>query len=325
MTKANYPTFNAPHWAKNPHFQTILPRLLFTKSLVDVEWQNFATRDGDRIELAWFKRGVTKPKAVVCIFHGLEGSVNSHYITTLVPKLNNDFWVVVVHFRGCGRTPNELPRSYHSGDTGDALEVAESLRQQYPHLPLHAIGFSLGGNMLLKLLGENSTTLFSSAVAVSPPFNLAKCASSISNGFSRIYERHLLRSMRQRFKQKAVRHNYQELINLSEEKLFSLDSFWAFDEHITGPLHGFKDANDYYQKSSSISFMAHINTRTLVLHALDDPFMSPDIVPNKQQISDKVTLEVSAHGGHVGFMQGTPWRPTLWLPGRIKHYFETGN
>lgn len=318
-----YPLFKAPKWAKNPHLQTILPRFYFTKSFPGGEWQDFVTTDGDRVELTWFKDKTSLPRGIVCLFHGLEGSVDSHYITTLLNEIASEFWVVVVHFRGCGRRTNLLPRSYHSGDTADAASVIATLARDYPNLPIHGVGFSLGGNMLLKLLGEQgATSKLASAAVVSPPFDLAKCSTSISSGFSKLYERHLLRSMRKRFLDKAKVHNYRDLINLPEEEIKALNSFWAFDDAITGPLHGFNDANDYYTRSSAIGYMRNIRTRTLVLHAYDDPFMSPDIVPSRHDVTESVTLEVSENGGHVGFLQGTPWRPTLWLPGRIKHFLQ---
>lgn len=317
-----YPKFEAPKWAENPHVQTILPRLLFGRRQIDGEWQDFTTSDGDNIEITWFRRAANS-KGIICIFHGLEGSVESHYISTLLPQLTQDWHVAVVHFRGCGRRANKLPRSYHSGDTGDAKEIIESLQRQFPDTPLHALGFSLGGNMLLKLLGEyEASSPITSAIAVSPPFDLASCATSISTGFSKIYERHLLKSMRQKFRNKAALHDYQTLLSLSEQAIEKLSSFWAFDDKITGPLHGFKNADDYYAQCSATRFMSKINTRTLVLHAYDDPFMSPDIVPNEENVSECVTLEVSRKGGHVGFLQGPLWQPTLWLPGRIAHYFN---
>lgn len=313
--------FTPPWWARNPHLQTIFPRVFPIQKDLLVENERLKTDDGDFIELAWYRKAKV-PKGIVVIFHGLEGSIESHYAQSLIARLDKlGWWSVLMHFRGCGPTPNNLPRSYHSGDTGDARMLISELATRYPKLNKVAIGFSLGGNMLLKLLGETpEQNVISSAVAVSPPFDLAMCSESIGKGFSKIYQNYLVTSMKKRFHEKAKSHNYSELIGLDSEDISQLANFFDFDDKITGPLHGFEGAHDYYAKCSSIGFLRDIETPTLILHAKDDPFMHPDIVPKCEQLSSKVRLELSEKGGHVGFIYGKPWSHKVWLHDRIEQH-----
>lgn len=310
--------FEAPFWARNRHVQTIWPRFFVRKPRPALSWEKFDTPDGDFVELAWSKNKSSQ-KGLVVIFHGLEGSAESHYAAHLMAMLDKLGWrYVLVHFRGCGPSQNQTARSYHSGETADNRLVLESLKSRFPDQPLIAIGYSLGGNMLLKMLGESeSNDLLHQAIVVSPPFDLARCSESIAKGFSRIYQKHLLKSMRRKFEQKYARYDYVKLLGLRIEELQNFRSFYDFDDRITGPLHGFANARDYYSRCSANRFMQKISVPTLVLHAKDDPFMSPDIVPQAEQISPAVTIELSERGGHVGFLQGSFWRPKFWVNERI--------
>ncbi|GAB3014334.1 hydrolase [Bowmanella dokdonensis] len=320
--------FKPPWWARNPHIQTIWPRLLQRRRPVQLNWESLDLPDGDFVELAWTPRPSDEKGLVIC-FHGLEGSVKSHYANDMLAEFNQQGWqAVMMHFRGCGSRPNRTLRAYHSGDTGDALYLLETLDRRFTSLPKVAVGFSLGANMLLKLLGEQVNQRFiKAAVAISPPFRLLECANSIGKGFSRLYQRYLLNSMCQRLLHKMKHFDYSDL-SLDEEKVRSFRSFLDFDQHITAPLHGFRDALDYYGKCSAATFLSHIQTPTLVLHAKDDPFMSPSVVPSSNELSAFVRLELSKQGGHVGFMQGTPWRPRIWTHQRIvnfvRPYLENG-
>ncbi|BDX04582.1 hydrolase [Planctobacterium marinum] len=311
--------FKAPFWARNRHLQTIWPRFLVRKPKLDLHWEKLATPDDDFIELAWTKNEPSQ-KGLVVIFHGLEGSVDSHYAAHLMAMLSTQGWRgVLVHFRGCGPLGNQTARSYHSGETQDNKRVLEELRRRYPDMPFVGIGYSLGGNMLLKLLGEEpEQSWLQQAVAVSPPFDLARCSEAIAQGFSRVYQYHLLKSMRRKFSEKFHRFDYRTLLGLNLAELNNFKSFYQFDDKITGPLHGFKNALDYYQRCSANQFMQSIKTPTLVLHAKDDPFMTPDIVPHGKRISPSVRIELSERGGHVGFLQGSLLNPVFWVNERIK-------
>ncbi|GAA0343510.1 hydrolase [Bowmanella denitrificans] len=314
--------FRPPWWAKNRHVQTIWPRWLQKRRRIALNWEALELPDGDFVELAWTPEQKHQHGLVVC-FHGLEGSARSHYANDMLAVLHEQGWrAVMMHFRGCGNQPNRTLRAYHSGDTEDARFLLDTLQQRFPLLPKVGMGFSLGANMLLKLLGERvSQSWFRAAIAISPPFRLADCAHSINQGFSRLYQRYLLGSMCKRLLDKMQRLDFSQL-GLDAGKVNSFKSFRDFDQHVTAPLHGFACADDYYQQCSAVSYMDKINTPTLVLHALDDPFMSPQVVPKTNEISPYVRLELSRQGGHVGFMQGTPWRPLIWTHNRVVEFIR---
>ena len=316
--------FVAPWWAKNRHVQTIWPRIAQRRQQFAPKMQRLTLPDSDFVDLAW--SAVPKdPEGMVVLFHGLEGSVKSHYANDMMATLQAQGWAsVMMHFRGCSGEPNLTPRAYHSGDTGDALYFLQWLEKQYPGVPKVAVGFSLGANMLLKLLGEHPQQAFlKAAVAVSPPMRLARCADSINHGFSRLYQWYLMNSMTQNLASKMATMDYQGRLRLGDKQPEQLQTFREFDDAVTAPLHGFNDADDYYQRCSSIGFLKSIATPTLILHAMDDPFMDPGVVPTDAELSDSVRCEVSEHGGHVGFMQGSPWRPQVWLHRRIADFAHT--
>lgn len=320
----NNHSFKPPFWAKNRHVQTIWPRFFQKRLSLETRQQRLELPDGDFVDLAWSPRP-ENCKGLIPMFHGLEGSINSHYANDMVARLVKDgWWVVLMHFRGCSGAPNRLPRSYHSGDTGDALFFLEYLKQKLLDVPIKAaIGFSLGANMLLKLLGEQPKQNYvKSAIAISPPFKLSECSDSIAKGFSNIYQKYLLASMCNNVLTKMKNINLSNYLTIKPEQVSEIKSFREFDEHITAPLHGFEDANDYYNKSSCIHFLKKIETPTLVIHAKDDPFMNETVVPEPEQMSSQIQLEVSEKGGHVGFIQGTPWRPQMWLHDRILNFLN---
>jgi predicted alpha/beta-fold hydrolase len=220
-----------------------------------------------------------------------------------------------MHFRGCSGEPNRLARSYHSGDTGDLAYLVEALRQREPGAPIAIVGFSLGGNVLLKWLGQTGNhASVRAAVAVSPPFVLHDAVDRMQQGFSRLYQWYLLRSMRRAVAEKRDHVTFP----IKVDDLAVLKNFRDFDERVTAPLHGFDGANHYYTVSSSRQYLKDIAIPTLILHARDDPFMSEAAIPGDDELSETVTLELSARGGHVGFIAGAwPWRPRYWLEQRI--------
>ncbi len=225
---------------------------------------------------------------------------------------------VFMHFRGCSHDFNRLERNYHSGDTGDIASLLETLAKRHPDTPLAAIGYSLGGNALLKYLGEDSGRHYlTAAVAVSVPFLLAIGADRLDQGLSRIYQRYLIASLRK--KVKAKYRNRQTTFSL--ENLDNLTTFRLFDDQITAPLHGFKDVDDYYNRASSRQFLPYIDTPTLIIHALDDPFMTAAAIPQKHELAQQVCLELADKGGHVGFIGGKyPWQADYWLEQRIPEF-----
>jgi predicted alpha/beta-fold hydrolase len=315
--------YQSPAWCKNRHVQTIWGKYGVRRAPIAWRLERFALPDNDYVELAWAPEP-NQVKGVVTLFHGLEGSKDSHYIQDAVAAFaDTDYQVVLMHFRGCHGEPNLTHRAYHSGETSDALVFAKALQTRFPNTPLFAVGFSLGGNMLMKLAGETGADCpFVSCVSVSAPLRLDQCADAIQQGFARVYEAKLLRSMQANLRAKMASMDYQGKVRVSAATVKNLDTFTKFDENVTAPLHGYAGADDYYQKCSGLQFLKSIQAPTLVLHALDDPFMNHNVVPKVQELSPNVAYELSRRGGHVGFLMGPPWRMGSWLQTRIPDFIE---
>jgi hypothetical protein len=307
--------FKPAWWLKSPHLQTIWPSLLRPAQPIDVKWERLELADGDFIDLAWRRR----ERPLVLLIHGLEGSLDSHYATPMLKVLEQQgFSAVFMHLRGCGREPNRLMRSYHSGATEDLAEVLEQLERRGER-PDALIGISLGGNLLLKYLGETgSAARTRTAIAISVPFQLDKAAARLQQGFSRIYGRYLLNKLIRSYRLKFT-HRTSPL-NLPINRIGSI---YEFDQWITAPLNGFDGADDYYRRCSCSAFLKRIETPTLILHAADDPFMPPEVVPEITDLGPGVILELCRQGGHVGFIQGRwPWRPHYWLERRVPTFLR---
>lgn len=315
--------FRPPWWATNRHVQTIWPRFFLKRQSFTPQWERLELPDGDFVDLAWGEKHQSA-KGVMVLFHGLEGSVNSHYANDMMAVFERQGWItVLMHFRGCSGETNRTTRAYHSGETTDALYLLNWLKDKFPGLPIMAIGFSLGANMLLKLLGENpKQDILHCAVAVSPPMKLDECALSINQGFSRLYQGHLMKSMVANLLSKMQDIDYSAFPAITHQKVSSLKNFREFDDLVTAPLHGFDGADDYYHKCSAFSYLKHIATPTLILHAADDPFMNEKVIPLASDLSPFVRCEVSKKGGHVGFMQGSPLNPTIWLHERVTEFVQ---
>jgi predicted alpha/beta-fold hydrolase len=317
--------FKPAQFLENGHLQTLYPALFNKPPLPDIELEIFEFEDGDFVECLWSLKHLLKDKnrPIVVLFHGLAGSFKSPYILRVIKKLSsNGYSVVLMHFRGCGINKNRLPRSYHSGESEDAKILFESIRKKYPTNPLHAIGYSLGGNMLLKLLGEyKANSPLSSAIAISAPMQLESSANRMNRGFSKLYQYRLLYELKKQLKQKYIDHDMEKFLDLKKENIDKINSFWEFDDLYTAPIHGFKNAKDYYQKSSSKQYLKYIKTDTLIIHAKDDPFMGKDVIPTNNELSKDITFELYPHGGHVGFVSGTIFKPIYWLEERIIEFF----
>ncbi len=312
--------FSPAWWLRNRHLQTVWPTLFSRRADLATRRERFELADGDFLDLDWVGRD---SGPIVVVLHGLMGSISSPYASGILRAIERQGWRgLFVHFRGCSGEPNRLPRAYHSGDTGDLAAVIEAVNQREPVTPIAAIGYSLGGNALLKWLSETGeVNPLRAAVAVSVPFDIEQVANSIHQGFSRIYERRLTRCLQEAVRSKIDRHG--DRIPVDREQLAQLVDFWSFDNAVTAPLHGFADARDYYQKSSARQFLPAIKTKTLILHAEDDPFMTPEVIPTPAELSDSTTLEVSKHGGHVGFVSGRwPWAARYWLEERVPAFLK---
>jgi uncharacterized protein len=313
--------FKPAWWLPNAHAQTIFRGLTYRPKPRVNQLERLELPDGDFIDLAWATEGVKSDAPLVIFLHGLGGDINSTYVPGQFKAYQHaGFRAVFMHFRGASRSPNRLPRAYHSGETGDLNFLLNTLNAREPHTKKAVVGVSLGGNVLLKWLGEQSKQcLIHAAIAISPPFDLQKSVAHIHQGFSRIYERRLIRDLKALFKKKHE-HDPDGMAPYIK-KLPELNSFWSFDERITAPLHGFTNAATYYQESSSRAFLKYIKTPTLILHASDDPFMPKDVIPSLHELSSEITLELSAKGGHVGFISGNiPGQPIYWLDERTPQF-----
>lgn len=309
-------------WLPNGHAQTIFSTLTNKMKAPVDHWERIELADGDFIDLAWAVNGLSADSPVVILLHGLAGSVNSSYVAKLLTACNQSgYRGVLMHFRGAGREPNRLARAYHSGDTEDLAHLLAVLNEREGQTRKAVIGISLGGNVLLKWLGQTGNkTLIHAAVAVSVPFQLQLVVEKINKGFSRLYQSYLLQGLRSVFLKKLDMINTQ--FPLSKNKLFSLKNLRAFDEQITAPLHGFADAQTYYNEASSRQYLHAVRTPTLIIHALDDPFMIPEAIPDAEELSPYITLELSKFGGHVGFIAAAEnsRTPSYWLGERIPRF-----
>lgn len=307
---------------RNPHFQTIWPALFRSVPQPDYQRQRIELRDGDFIDIDWC--GKSHPDSPVAILlHGLEGSSDSQYIRGLAGLFSNQGWrTAAINFRGCSGETNRLARSYHSGATADLDEVVNFISKLQPDASLHAIGFSLGGNLLLKWCAEMGDSCpLHAAVAVSVPYDLSIASKTLDDkkGITSVYRRRLLQSL----KQKALHKVRNGLIELDTSTIHDIRSLAGFDQQLTAPLHGFKSADDYYSRSSCSPHLARITIPTLLIHASDDPFMDSHGIPSATDLSDSTQLELFPHGGHVGFYKPSLRGSSYWLETRITEYLES--
>lgn len=305
----------------NRHVQTIMPRFFRPFHHTRYQLEQLDTPDGDFIELAWsLPHNETAPLAVV--LHGLEGNINSFYAKGMMKALKKQgFAVVLMHFRNCSTEVNRLPRAYHSGDTADLSFFINHLKQLYPNRPLVAVGFSLGGNVLAKYLGEQQQQCpLSAAALVSAPYDLSASSDVIRKSLGKIYQKYLLDRMKKSMQRKLPQIKQQ--ISITTDQLMEIDDLLEFDNQLTAPLHGFENAHDYYRQASAMPYLKHIAVPTLIIHAKDDPMLSIKAVPSRQDVSEHVTLRISEKGGHVGFISGkNPFKPVFWLEQAVPSYF----
>lgn len=301
---------------RHAHLQTIGPFLLRSPAPIALRIERLETDDGDFIDIGWSGEDNTGA-AIAVLIHGLTGGFQSTYLRALAQLLIGRGWrVVILQLRGAGE-PNRTHRIYNHGDTADLRWLWRRLRRREPGTRLVSVGWSLGGNVLLKALGEEGRAApVDRAVAACVPFRILECAERLRTGFSRLYQNRLLRDL-----QAALRLKHQSVpvppgVDLARA-LVARD-FIEFDDAYTAPLNGYRDAHDYYHRAACGQFLRHIEIETLVINALDDPFMVPSIVPEAAQLAPAVTVELAHGGGHVGFVAAGPrGRFEFWLDGRI--------
>ncbi len=318
--------FLPPWWAAGTHGQTVAGHLLRrVHCRVQGDRERLETPDGDFLVLEWFGGepsvgGGSAP--LVLLLHGLEGSSRSGYIVALAQALAAvECSAVALNFRGCGGEPNRLPRAYHAGETGDLAFVLATLAQRFPGRPLGVVGFSLGGNVVLRWLGEQAEAAAATvraAAAVSVPYDLARGAAHAMTGAGRPYAKRLLRELRA--KARAMASLVAGRVDL--ERALRAQTFREFDEAFTAPLHGFRDADDYYERSSSAPWLERVALPTLAIHAYDDPFLPSDALPVAALRANRsITLDLHERGGHVGFFTGSPWSPRFHAEQRLARFF----
>lgn len=323
-------SYRAPWWLPGGHLQTLYAALVAPRPRVRYRRERWDTPDGDFVDIDWLatfntQRNHTVPRTsetppLVVLFHGLEGCSRSPYAHALMAAVANAGWKGgVVHFRGCSGSANRLPRAYHSGDSAELDWMLRRLRQAHPG-PLYAAGVSLGGNVLLKWLGEQGTAaaaVVTRAAAVSAPVDLMAAGDALGCGFNLVYTKAFLSTLKRKSLAKLAHHPgvYEAALVRGAATLR------AFDNVVTAPLHGFRDTDDYWTRASSKPWLEHIAVPTLMVNARNDPFLPADALPHPHEVSDAVTLEFPEGGGHVGFASG-PFPGNLgWLPRRILEFF----
>jgi len=317
-------TYRPAWWVPGPHAQTLWGKFARRAIELPTQMERWSTPDGDFLDLLRLDAPADRPR--VFLLHGLEGTVRSHYVSGLMSMAHQRGWGAdMLVFRGCGDEPNRARRFYHSGETTDLEFAIHHVIQEFPAAPLLLCGVSLGGNVLLKWLGERGDSVPSqvrSAVAISVPFDLERGSRHISQGFARIYERHFLRTLRRKAMAKLKR--FPDLFD--QTALARASTLYAFDDVVTGPVHGFRDAHDYYTRSSSIRFLRGIHRPTLLISARDDPFLPEEVLDEVAAIARAnpfLTVEITAHGGHVGFVGGLPWRPSYYAETRAGEFLAS--
>lgn len=324
IAKGSLPAYHAPKWLPGGHAQTIYP-LLIKPDSPPYRRDRWETPDGDFIDLDWKEVAGQPPDAnapLVALFHGLEGSSNSHYAISLMRAVFALGWCgVVVHFRGCSGQINRLPRAYHSGDSAEIDWILRRLKQEFPQRPLYAVGVSLGGNALLKWLGEQESAasdVIHAAAAISAPLDLTACGHHLGRGFNQVYTQHFLRTL----KQSAIARLHAYPVLFDEQRMRAARNLYQFDDAVTAPLHGFAGADDYWRRASSKPWLNAIKLPTLLINAQNDPFLPADALPARNQLSPQITADFPRHGGHVGFVSGSLPGHLNWLPQRIIQFFQ---
>jgi len=325
--------YSAPWWLPGGHAQTLYASLAAPRPRVAYRRERWDTPDGDFIDVDWVvEQSAVSPQPsvsaaagkapLVVLFHGLEGSSRSHYALALMAAVRDAGWRgAVVHFRGCSGEPNRLPRAYHSGDALEIDWIVRRFRAQYAATPLFAAGVSLGGNALLKWLGdygESATLIVDAAVGISVPLDLMATGNALGQGFNLVYTRNFLATLRVMSLAKLER--FPGLYDASAVR--ASRTLREFDNLVTAPLHGFKDADDYWTRGSSKPGLRNIRVSTLILNARNDPLVPASALPRAGEVSAAVTLEQPGQGGHGGFVAGRFPGNLDWLPARVLGFFR---
>jgi predicted alpha/beta-fold hydrolase len=309
----------APWWLPTGHLQTLYAASALNIAPTSYRRERWATPDGDFIDLDWAGEQAHSPLLV--LFHGLEGSSRSHYARSLLAAAAQRGWQgVVVHFRGCSGEINALPRAYFAGDSQEIHWVLERIKIRYSGDPTYAVGISLGGNALLKWLGEQGAqaeAIVDAAAAVSVPMDLQATGASLDCGLNRqLYVRFFLQSLKRKALNKLAL--YPGLYD--REAVLKAHTLRRFDDLVTAPLHGFRDTDDYWDQSSSKPLLTRVSVPTLLLNARNDPFMPAWALPHESEVSSHVLRDFPLQGGHVGFVSPPFPGNFEWFNARILRF-----
>ena len=314
------PRFVAAPWLPGAHLQTLYAALLARAPSLALRRERWDTPDGDFVDVDFLDGEPGTPW--VQLFHGLEGSSASPYARMLMEHVRRRGWRgSVVHFRGCSGEPNRLARAYHSGDSDEADWTLAKLKDRAGEAPLYAAGVSLGGNVLLKWLGERAeaaTAVVARAAAICAPVDLMAGGEALGRGFGLVYTWHFLRTLKRNALARLER--FPGLFD--GDAVRRARTLRDFDNVVTAPLHGFRDTDDYWTRASAKPWLSAIRVPTLLVNARDDPFLPESALPTERDVSAAVKLEFPARGGHVGFVSGPFPGNIEWLPRRILHFFE---
>jgi predicted alpha/beta-fold hydrolase len=321
-------SYRPPFLYKNRHVNTVLHALLRNPK-ASYTRERITTLDDDFVDLDFsfaaepVKSESAKNKTIVLIIHGLEGSSDSGYVKGMVKGTNLHGWdAAVLNFRGCSGEDNKSFGSYHSGQTEDVDSAINHLKKVHQYEKIFLVSYSLGANVMLKYLGEDSphTSRISASVAVSVPCDLQACALQLEKWYNKAYMFTFLKSLRKKVKIKCNAHPGHS-INL--KAVLKATTFKDFDNEYTAPAHGFKDAIDYWTKSSCTQYLHRIITPTLIINAQDDPFLTPDCFPHAEaKSSDFLFLETPKKGGHVGFVSSIGFGGTYWHEKRVLEFLS---
>ena len=310
-------------WIPGGHLQTLWGKLFRRQSPVPTTLERWDTPDGDFLEIHRLAGTYGSPRLL--LLHGLEGSARSHYAQGLLGEAARSGWSAdLLIFRSCGSEINLTRRFYHSGETTDLAFALERIVGEFPDSPIAVAGVSLGGNVLLKFLGERGEDLpsqLAAAAAISVPFDLSRSSQRINRGFSTMYQRFFLESLKRKTQEKLGRFP-----DLAEpDRIAAIRTLADFDNIVTAPLHGYRDADDYYARASSLPFLSRIRLNTLLLSAVDDPMLPPEVLEEVREVARKnpaLQIEFVPRGGHACFVTGwLPWRPFYYAEYRAGKFF----
>lgn len=311
--------FTPAWWLRGPNVQTLWGKFFRRKTNVETFVERLFTTDGDFLDLHHLPGRAGKPLLV--LLHGLEGSIRSHYIQGLLTEANRRHWhAALLVFRSCGNDLNRTRRFYHSGETTDLGFALGHLAASFHDSPIVLAGVSLGGNVLLKYLGEQGDRIsprIRAAAAVSVPYDLGRAADYIDRGFARVYQQSFLKSLKAKAMAKIV--SFPDIA--VPETIESIRTIRDFDNMVTAPIHGFENADDYYRKSSSLGWIDRVRVPTLLLSAVDDPFLPPQVLDEVGSLAKQnpsLRVEFSESGGHVGFVAGkSPFHARYYMERRV--------